>query len=241
MPPPRLHLPAPLPQLIMGYTTHPREALSAPRAVHPLPGSTPAPRAPRLGFHPHPTQTGTSRHFLHEDLEIAALAGGAQVAHDVFVAQAFVKRDLFVQGLREPAGGRGGRHGHLRAARLTSPPPRPSPAPRARPAHAPLLTAPPCRVAHGPRLTARGLAGPRSPPSRRSPSGSARAPPEPRPPGAASPPPRPPGPPRAPHLRSRSGISLMAMRTRVCRSRPAYTTPYVPLPSTSRSPLSVYS
>lgn len=43
------------------------------------------------------------------------------------------------------------------------------------------------------------------------------------------------------HRLSRSGISLMAKRTWVLRSRPAYTTPKVPLPRTTLSPCSSYS
>lgn len=44
-----------------------------------------------------------------------------------------------------------------------------------------------------------------------------------------------------PHLLSRSGISLIARRTWLLRSLPAYTTPKVPLPRTTRSPCSSYS
>lgn len=42
-------------------------------------------------------------------------------------------------------------------------------------------------------------------------------------------------------LLSLSGISLMAIRTWLLRSLPAYTTPYVPFPSTTRSPFSSWS
>ena len=42
-------------------------------------------------------------------------------------------------------------------------------------------------------------------------------------------------------LLSLSGISLMAIRTWLLRSLPAYTTPYVPFPSTTLSPFSSWS
>lgn len=45
----------------------------------------------------------TSRHLLHEDLDEAVLADGAQVPHDVPVPQVLVQGDLLVQGLRVPA------------------------------------------------------------------------------------------------------------------------------------------
>lgn len=54
------------------------------------------------GFTPLPRRTGTSRHFLHEDFEVAALASRTQIAHYIFVAQSFVKSDLFMQGLGKP-------------------------------------------------------------------------------------------------------------------------------------------
>lgn len=44
----------------------------------------------------------TSWHLLHEDLDEAVLADGAQVPHDVPVPQALVQCDLLVQGLRVP-------------------------------------------------------------------------------------------------------------------------------------------
>lgn len=41
----------------------------------------------------------TSRHLLHEDLDEAVLADGAQVLNDVLVLQVFVQRDLLVKRL----------------------------------------------------------------------------------------------------------------------------------------------
>lgn len=42
----------------------------------------------------------TSRHLLHEDLDEAVLADGAEVLNDVLVLEVFVQSDLFMQGLR---------------------------------------------------------------------------------------------------------------------------------------------
>lgn len=45
----------------------------------------------------------TSGHLLHEDLDEAVLADGAEVLDDVLVLQVLVKSDLLVQRLRVPA------------------------------------------------------------------------------------------------------------------------------------------
>lgn len=44
----------------------------------------------------------TSRHLLHEDLDEAVLADGAEVLDDVLVLQVLVEGDLLVEGLRVP-------------------------------------------------------------------------------------------------------------------------------------------
>ena len=46
---------------------------------------------------------GRTGHLLHEYLEEAGLADGAQVAHDVAVREARVQLDLVVQRLQQPA------------------------------------------------------------------------------------------------------------------------------------------
>lgn len=45
----------------------------------------------------------TSRDLLHEDLDEAVLADGAQVLDDVLVLEVFVKSDLLMERLRVPA------------------------------------------------------------------------------------------------------------------------------------------
>lgn len=42
----------------------------------------------------------TSRHLLHEDLDEAVLADGAEVLNDVLVLEVFVQGDFFMQRLR---------------------------------------------------------------------------------------------------------------------------------------------
>ena len=59
---------------------------------------------PALDRGPGPSSGGplTSRHLLHEDLDEAVLADGAQVLHDVPVLQTPVERDLLVERLGVP-------------------------------------------------------------------------------------------------------------------------------------------
>lgn len=55
------------------------------------------------GFQSKPRQKRrslTSRHLLHENLDEAVLADGAQVLDDVLVLEVFVQSDLLVKGLR---------------------------------------------------------------------------------------------------------------------------------------------
>lgn len=80
--------------LLLTQQVHLRHELTPP--THP-------PRAQLLLTHPDESEQHlTSRHLLHEDLDEAVLADGAQVLHDVLVLQVLVQSDLLVERLRVP-------------------------------------------------------------------------------------------------------------------------------------------